>query len=87
MSHGSVVYTTSAVEFNQLLNDASYRHTLEADIAAYKIAVKGLKSHLAAIGRHVYETNGQYGTWSTVSDNQDSNEALKYAKQLSEEMK
>ena len=87
MSHGSVVYTTSAVEFNQLLNDANYRHTLEADIAAYKIAVKELKSHLAAIGRHVYVSEGKYSTWSSISGTEDSNEALKYAKQLSEELK
>lgn len=86
-SQSTVVFTTSAVEFNQLLNDANCRHTLEADIAAYKIAVKELKSHLAAIGMHVYVAESRYSVWSTSGDSQDSNEALKYAKQLSEELK
>jgi hypothetical protein len=86
-SQSTVVFTTTAVEFNQLLNDANCRHTLEADIAAYKIAVKELQSHLAAIGRYVYESEGKYNTWISISDTEDSNEALKYAKQLSWELK
>lgn len=87
MSSGSVVYTTSAHEFNQLLNDANKAYTLEIEVSAYKLAIKELKDHLAAIGKHVYESEGGYGTWSTAKDTEDSNDALKYAKQLWEDFK
>jgi len=80
----SVVYTTTAKEFNTLLNDANNYTLSQSIISELQDNNRMLKQQLASIGRHVYETDGRYGVWSTASDRADSNDSLKYAKSLSE---
>jgi len=82
--NGTVVFTTSAHEFNQLLNDANYRDTLEIEVMALKSEVQALKQHLVFIGKEVYESDGKCSVWNKASNVQEANDALKYAKELAD---
>lgn len=84
MSNGTVVFTTSAHEFQQLLNrtDKSYRQAEE--IEALKSECQDLKQRLIFIGKDVYESDGIYNVWSISEEKPWLNDALKYAKALAD---
>ena len=84
MSNGTVVFTTSAHEFNQLLNEANNYSLSEQIIEGLRSEVQALKQHLVFIGKEVYESDGQYSIWRKASTVQEANDSLKYAKSLAD---
>lgn len=86
-SQSTVVFTTTAEEFNGLLNRSNWFDKHKAEIEVLRSENLVLKQHLMLIGSKVYENDGKCNIWSSASETTEVNEALKYAKALSGELK